>query len=130
MFKVTGVSRRTGVFKVRFAQDLARLDVFTKNHHDEIQLVEMPNAAEKADCVKFLKTTELYSRPEYKEAIDEADTKYNGNPTVTVSSKPKIANVKSTKPSLEAIKARAVKASESINTSEISTLPVTEEVNS
>jgi hypothetical protein len=130
MFKVTGVSRRTGVFKVRFAQDMSRLDVFTKNHHDEIQLVEMPTAADKAGCVKFLKTTDLYNRPEYKEAIDEADTKYSGSPTVSVSSKPKIATAKSTKPSLEAIKARAVKAIASNNSSALPGLPVTEEINS
>ena len=109
MFKVTGVSRRTGVFKVRFAEDMTRLDVLTKNHHDEIQLVEMPVPADKAGCVAFLKTTELYSRPEYKEAIDAADAKYNGNPTVSVSTKVHTKKPKVEKLSLEAIKARAVK---------------------
>lgn len=109
MFKVTGVSRRTGVFKVRFAEDMSRLDVLTKNHHDEINLIEMPTAVDKAGCVKFLKTTQLYTRPEYKEAIDAADAKYNGDFTVAVSSKKSVKKPKDTKPSLEAIKARVAK---------------------
>jgi hypothetical protein len=108
MFKVTGVSRCKGLYKVRFANDMTRIKVLMKTGNDNIELVEMPNAADKAGCVSYLKTTNLYNRAEFKEAIDTADAKYNSIPTV-ISSTKSPAKVKSDKPSLEAIKARAIK---------------------
>lgn len=106
MFKVTGVSRCKGSFKVRFANDMSRVKVLIKTGHDEIELVEMPEAADKAGCVNFLKASALYERAEFKDAIDAADTKYNGTSVV------KVSKAKATKatPSLDAIKARATKA--------------------
>ena len=110
MFKVTGVSRCKGVFKVRFAGDMTRVKILNKTGHDEIELIEMPTPADKAGCVNFLKSSNLYNRAEYKEAIDAADIKYNGDPTLLVSSKKSSKNTntnsKPAKPSLEAIKAR------------------------
>lgn len=105
-FKVTGVSRCNGKFKVRFANDMARVKVLVKTGHDEIELVEMPAVGSKSDCVNFLKSSSLYERAEFKEAIDAADAKYNGTATVKV----KAPKAKAAKPSLEAIKARAPKA--------------------
>ena len=104
MFKVTGVSRCKGSFKVRFANDMSRVKVLIKTGHDEIELVEMPAAADKAGCVNFLKASALYERAEFKAAIDAADAKYNGAPVV------KVAKPKAAKPSLDAIKARASKS--------------------
>lgn len=104
MFKVTGVSRCKGSFKVRFANDMSRVKVLVKTGHDEIELVEMPTAADKAGCVNFLKAHALYERAEFKAAIDAADAKYNGAPVV------KVSKTKTAKPSLDAIKARANKA--------------------
>ena len=101
-FKVTGVSRCGGDFKVRFANDMARVKVLQKTGHDEIELVEMPSAVSKGECATFLKGTELYARAEYKAAIDAADAKYNGVSVVKVTKA-----AKATKPSLDAIKARA-----------------------
>lgn len=106
MFKVTGVSRNNGVFKVRFANDMSRVKVLMKTGNDEIELLELPTEMSKADCVKFLKGTDMYQRAEYKDAIDTADAKYNGSATVKVAA-PK---AKAKAPSLEAIKARATKA--------------------
>jgi hypothetical protein len=106
MFKVTGISRCKGSFKVRFANDMSRVKVLIKTGHDEIELVEMPEAADKAGCVNFLKASALYERAEFKAAIDAADTKYNGAPVV------KVAKAKPAKPSLDAIKARAVQTQE------------------
>lgn len=105
MFKVTGVSRNNGMFKVRFANDMSRVKVLMKTGNDEIELLELPQAMSKGDCVKFLKGIELYQRAEFKEAIDNADAKYNGAATVKVTT-PK---AKDKTPSLEAIKARASK---------------------
>lgn len=105
MFKVTGVSRCKGSFKVRFANDMARVKVLLKTGHDEIELMEMPTEADKAGCVNFLKSSSLYERAEYRAAIDAADAKYNGAPVVKVAKT--TPSAKSAKPSLDAIKARA-----------------------
>lgn len=113
MFKVTGVSRCKGSFKVRFANDMSRVKVLIKTGHDEIELVEMPAAADKAGCVNFLKASTLYERAEYKAAIDAADTKYNGAPVVKVA---KAKPAKAAKPSLDAIKARATKSEKTEST--------------
>lgn len=94
MFNVTGISTLNGQTKVRFANDLvSRVKILNKDGHQDIELFELPNSLTKGDCVKHLKTTELYANPKFKSAIDAADEKYN---TVKVSG-----------PSLEAIKARA-----------------------
>ena len=110
MFKVTGVSRNNGVFKVRFANDMSRVKVLMKTGNDEIELLELPQALSKGDCVKHLKGIDLYQRAEFKEAIDTADAKYNGSATVKVAAPKAKAKAKAKAPSLEAIKARAAKA--------------------
>ena len=100
MFKVTGISTLNGKTKVRFANDLvSRVKILVKSGHADINLIELPEALSKADCVKYLKTTDLYTT--FGAAIDAADEKYNS-----------LGTVKVTKPSLEAIKARAGIATE------------------
>lgn len=95
MFKVTGISTLGGQTKVRFANDLvSRVKILVKDGHADINLVELAEPLSKADCVKYLKTTDLYNQ--FKAAIDAADEKYNGVKSVKVSGI-----------SLEAIKARA-----------------------
>jgi hypothetical protein len=101
MFKVAGVSTLKGEVKVRFANDMTRVKVLTKNGHTDIELVELPEAMDKPAVVSYLKTSELYAKPMFAAAIDAADAKYNGSKTV------KVTKAKATKPSLEAIKARA-----------------------
>jgi hypothetical protein len=103
MFKVTGVSRCKDAFKVRFANDMSRVKVLVKTGHDEITLVEMPEALDKSGCVQFLKTSALYERSEYRAAIDAADVKYNGSSVV------KVAKPKSGEPNLDEIKSRVSK---------------------
>lgn len=103
-FKVTGVSRSHGTFRVRFANDMSRIKVLMKTGNDNIELMEMPTAVSKAECVTFLKGTDLYSQPEFKEAIDVADAKYNGTGTVRVTRTTKAT------PNMADIKARATKA--------------------
>ena len=91
MFKVAGVSRLNGEVKVRFANDMTRVKVLAKNGHTDIELMELPQAMDKPAVIQFLKTTDLYLKADYKEVIDAADAKYNGDNTVKVSSKPKAA---------------------------------------
>jgi hypothetical protein len=87
-FKIAGVSKLKGSFKVRFANDMTRVKVLAKTGHSEIELMELPREMTKPELVTFLKTSALYSRAEFKQAIDAADEKYNGSATV------KIAGVK------------------------------------
>jgi hypothetical protein len=110
MFKVTGVSRNNGVFKVRFANDMSRVKVLMKTGNDEIELLELPTEMSKGDCVKHLKGTDMYQRAEFKEAIDTADAKYNGAANGAATVKVTAPKAKAKAPSLEAIKARAAKA--------------------
>lgn len=98
-FAVGGVSKTKGQYKVRFAGDMTRVKILQKTDTD-INLVELPTAMTKPELVTFLKTTELYLKPEYAAAIDAADAKYNAAPVVMV---------KSGKPNMEDIKARASK---------------------
>jgi hypothetical protein len=97
LFKVGGVSKNNGQYKVRFANDMTRIKILAKNNSD-INLLELPKAMTKPELVTFLKSTELYANADYKAAIDAADAKYNG----VVSAK-----AGKVKPNLEAIKARA-----------------------
>ena len=83
-FKIGGVSKSAGgVYKVRFATDMTRVKILAKTDAD-IQLVELPEAMDKPALVTFLKTTDLYANPVYKEAIDNADAKYNGSAVVKI----------------------------------------------
>jgi len=103
LFKAGGVSKsQGGSYKVRFASDMTRVKVLAKTDSD-INLIELPKAMTKGELVQHLKTTDLYARVEFKEAIDAADAKYNGVV------KAKAAKVKA-KPSVEAIKARVADA--------------------
>lgn len=97
LFKVGGVSKTKGQYKVRFASDLTRVKILAKTDSD-INLLELPTAMTKPELVTFLKSSDLYANADYRAAIDAADAKYNG----TVSTK-----AGKVKPSLEAIKARA-----------------------
>lgn len=108
MFKVAGVSTRNGQTKVRFASDMTRIKVLVKTDHNDIHLIDLPEAMDKAQAVSFLKTSELYANPALREAIDNADAKYNGVSEVTKAAKP--AKAVKAKPDMSKIKARAVKA--------------------
>lgn len=83
-FKIAGVSKLKGSYKVRFANDMTRVKVLAKTGHTEIELIELPKAMTKPELVTFLKTSALYNRAEFKAAIDAADEKYNGSATVKV----------------------------------------------
>jgi len=102
LFKVGGVSKTKGQYKVRFATDMTRVKILAKTDSD-INLMELPKAMSKPNLVSFLKSTELYANADYRAAIDSADEKYNGSTVVKATGK-KVA----AKPSLEAIKARAL----------------------
>lgn len=83
-FKIAGVSKLKGSYKVRFANDMTRVKVLAKTGHTEIELIDLPREMSKPELVTFLKGSALYARAEFKAAIDAADEKYNGSATVKV----------------------------------------------
>jgi hypothetical protein len=54
MFKFAGVSRKDGVMKARFANDLMRVKVLAKTGSSDIDMIELKEAMTKADAVAFL----------------------------------------------------------------------------
>ena len=119
MYKVAGVSKFKGEFKVRFANDLTRVKLLQKAGNTDINLVDLPKAMNKPAAVTFLKGSDLYKVPAQAAAIDAADAKYNTKATVKVkkeavsgkktATKAVTKSVKAkvtAKPSLAAIKAR------------------------
>jgi hypothetical protein len=106
-YKVGGVSRLNGAVKVRFTHDVLYVKGLTKAGNTDVQLLEAPTEMTKAEMVAWLKTTELYQNPEYREAIDARAEMYAPKtPKVKAAKAPKAVKVKATKPSLDAIKAR------------------------
>lgn len=101
LFKVGGVTKGKSGYKVRFANDMTRVKILSKTETD-ITLIDLPQAMSKAELVTFLKSHEIYHNASYKEAIDNADVKYNNTKVVSV-------KAEKVKPSLDAIKARATK---------------------
>jgi hypothetical protein len=98
-FNVTGISTLNGKTKVRFANDLvSRVKILVKDGHTDINLVELDSPLSKLDCVKYLKTSDLYLIPKFAQVINEAEEKYMATGTVKVSK---------AELSLDAIKARA-----------------------
>ena len=98
-FSVTGISTLNGKTKVRFANDLvSRVKILVKDGHQDINLVELAKPLSKLDCIKHLKSTDLYTNPTFAQAIDAAEEKYTTMGTVKVSK---------AELSLDAIKARA-----------------------
>jgi hypothetical protein len=53
-FTVAGTSKLDGEYKVRFANDVLRIKVLAKHGHEDITLVELPNAMSKLEAVKFI----------------------------------------------------------------------------
>jgi hypothetical protein len=105
LFTVAGVSKWNNAYKVRFANDIARVKMLVKRGNTDIELIELPEPMTKPQIVTYLKTTDLYKNAEYSAAIDEADEKYNPAPRVPKKRgrKPKNAVVVS----MDVIKAKA-----------------------
>ncbi len=76
-YTISGVSSINGKYKVRFGNDMSQRTKVLQKANTDIQLIDLPRAMTKPELVTFLKTTELYSNPAYRTAIDRADAKYN-----------------------------------------------------
>lgn len=101
-FKVAGITVHNGNAKVRFTDDMIRrIKQFTKGGASRIDLVELPSEMSKIEALKYLQ-----SHSEYQSAEDQATL------SDALADREKEVNkgtvkVKATKPSVEAIKARA-----------------------
>ena len=85
MFTVAGVSQKSGVHKVRFANDMVtRVKNLIKDGQADINLITLPNAMEKGEAVKYLMSIPLMDKPEWRAAIETADAKYNGTKIVRI----------------------------------------------
>ena len=104
-FAVGGISKFKSSYKVRFGTQLHRLKGRLEKTDSDINLIELPSAMTKPEVVAFLKTSELYLKAEYREAIDARDAKYSTAGTVKVTA---------AAPSLDALKARAAAANKEV----------------
>jgi hypothetical protein len=106
-FKVAGITVHNGNAKVRFTDDMVRrIKQFTKGGATRVDFVELPSEMTKVDALKYLATL-----PEFASASDQATI------ADTLADKTKEANkgevkvkASKTKPSIDAIKARAKKS--------------------
>lgn len=54
LFKVAGISKLNGEYKVRFANDLMRIKVLAKHDHEDIRLAELDKAVSKLEAAKII----------------------------------------------------------------------------
>jgi len=120
-FKVVGITVHGDSTKVRFTDDMVRrIKQFTKGGATRADFIELPSEMTKLEALKFMAT-----HPDFQSAGDQATIadsiadreKEAGKGTV---------KVKVSKPSVEAIKARAKKAKAVEPTESVATEPVAE----
>lgn len=106
-FKVAGITTHNGNSKVRFTDDLIRrVKQFSKGGATRIDLMELPSEMTKVDCLKYLQTHADFQTPSDQALI--ADALEDRQKTAS-KGEVKVKTSKKTKPSLDAIKARAKK---------------------
>ena len=110
-FKVVGVSKLNGKYKVRFANDMLRVKVLEKNGHKDVDLIELMHPMTKEDAVrKLIEMNFAKGDKAIQAALDEAIEKRT--------EAPKAAN-KQPKPSKEAKKPAKAPAKKSKVTKDV-----------
>lgn len=69
LYTVAGVSKQNGEYKVRFANDTMRIKVLAKHGHEDITLVELPEATTKLAAIKFIKSLDEFQGAAEQSAI-------------------------------------------------------------
>lgn len=69
LFTVAGVSTLNGEVKVRFANDAMRVKVLAKHGHENIIMVELPEAMSKLAAAQFLKELDEFQDTEAQAVI-------------------------------------------------------------
>lgn len=70
-FKVAGISKLNGDYKVRFANDLMRIKVLAKHGHEDIRLAELDEAVTKLEAATILLTMEDFADAAAQAVITE-----------------------------------------------------------
>ena len=106
-FKVAGITTHNTVSKVRFTDDMVRrVKQFGKGGATRIDLVELPSEMTKVEALKYMQAHSDFQSAEDQALIADALADREKAPKREV----KVKATKATKPSVEAIKARAKKA--------------------
>ena len=119
-FKVAGMTTNNGNTKVRFTDDMVRrIKQFTKGGHTRVDFVDLPSEMNKIEALNYLATHANFQSPADQATIADtlADKLKEANKgTVKV----KVAKTKTkAKPSIDAIKARAKKATKEVSVAEV-----------
>jgi hypothetical protein len=104
-FKVAGITTHGTSTKVRFTDDMVRrIKQFSKGGASRIDLVELPTEMTKLEALKYIATLPEFASPADQATIaDSIEDKSKGTVEVKV-------KASKTKPSIDAIKARAKKS--------------------
>ena len=106
-FKVVGVSKLAGEYKVRFANDIMRIKVLAKHGHEDIRLLELDTEMTKLDAVKALAKSDEFQDTFAQSAIaDYLDRKDTG-PAVKAPKAPVKAKAPTKAKATKAVKATA-----------------------
>ena len=97
-FTVAGVSTLNGECKIRFANDVMRVKNLAKSGHEDIRLVEMPDAVLKTEAAKFLLSLPEFADATAQEAIAEYLSKHDKQPKAKVEVKKAVKSAVATKP--------------------------------
>ena len=115
-FKVAGMTTNNGNTKVRFTDDMVRrIKQFTKGGHTRVDFVDLPSEMTKVEALNYLATHANFQSPADQATIADtlADKMKEANKgTVKV-------KVSKTKPSIDAIKARAKKATKEVSVEQV-----------
>ena len=99
LFKVAGISKLNGEYKVRFANDIMRIKVLAKSGHEDIRLAELDNAVSKMEAAMLISGMD-----EFSDTIAQATIAEYVEENTPRAPKAKTAPVKAP------VKAKAVKA--------------------
>ncbi len=61
LFKVAGISKLNGEYKVRFANDIMRIKVLAKSGHEDIRLAELDKASTKLEAALAIQGMDDFS---------------------------------------------------------------------
>ena len=107
-FKVAGITVHNGNAKVRFTDDMVRrVKQFTKGGATRCDFVELPTEMTKVEALKHMQALDQFKSAEDQALISDALADRE-----KVKREVKVKATKATKPSVEAIKARAKKEAE------------------
>jgi len=106
-FKVVGVSKLAGEYKVRFANDIMRIKVLAKHGHEDIRLLELDTEMTKLDAVKALAKSDEFQDTYAQAAIADYLDRKDAGPAVKAAKTPVKAKATAKAKATKAAKATA-----------------------